>query len=86
MAEPIFLFAVHNHQPVGNFPEVFERAFRDCYEPFLGALAAHPAIRFTLHFSGPLWEYMQTKEGALDLVKGMTGRRRLFRRPAYERC
>ena len=78
MAEPIFLFAVHNHQPVGNFPEVFERAFRDCYEPFLGALAGHPAIRFTLHFSGPLWEYMQTKERrSWDLVKEMTGRGQL---------
>jgi hypothetical protein len=78
MPEPVFLFAVHNHQPVGNFPEVFERAFRDCYEPFLAALASHPAVRFTLHFSGPLWEHMQTTEKrSFDLVKEMTGRGQL---------
>jgi hypothetical protein len=78
MAEPIFLFAVHNHQPVGNFPEVFEKAFRDCYEPFLSALAEHPAVRFTLHFSGPLWEYMAEKERrSWDLVKEMTDRGQL---------
>lgn len=78
MGEPIFLFAVHNHQPVGNFPSVFKKAFRDCYEPFLNALAGHPAIRFTLHFSGPLWEYMAAKERrSWDLVKEMTGRGQL---------
>ncbi len=78
MAEPVFLFAVHNHQPVGNFPWVFERAFRDCYEPFLDALAGHPEVRFTLHFSGPLWEFMQAKERrSWDLVKEMTGRGQL---------
>jgi len=75
MAEPTFLFAVHNHQPVGNFAAVFKRAFHDCYEPFLNALAKHPAIRFTLHFSGPLWEYMAEKEKrSWELVKEMTGR------------
>ena len=78
MSEPIFLFAVHNHQPVGNFPGVFKKAFRDCYEPFLNALAGHPAIRFTLHFSGPLWEYMTAKERrSWDLVAEMTGRGQL---------
>src|SRR4030067_3213272 len=78
MTEPIFLFAIHNHQPVGNFPSVFKKAFRDCYEPFLIALAGHPAIRFTLHFSGPLWEYMAAKERkSWDLVEEMTGRGQL---------
>jgi len=78
MSEPVFLFAVHNHQPVGNFPGIFNTAFRDCYEPFLCALAAHPGVRFTLHFSGPLWEYMQAKEKrSWELVKEMTGRGQL---------
>ncbi len=75
MPEPTLLFAVHNHQPVGNFPDVFKRAFRDCYEPFLAEMAAHPTIRFTLHFSGPLWEYMEAKEKrSWDLVEKMVGR------------
>ena len=78
MSEPIFLFAVHNHQPVGNFQWVFKKAFRDCYEPFLNTLASHPAIRFTLHFSGPLWEYMAAKEKrSWDLVAEMAGRGQL---------
>ncbi len=75
VSDLIFLFAVHNHQPVGNFPSVFKKAFRDCYRPFLEEMAAHPGIKFTLHFSGPLWEYMESEEKACwDMVKGMAGR------------
>ncbi len=75
MPELTFLFAVHNHQPVGNFPAVFQRAFRECYQPFLAQMAAHPAVRFTLHFSGPLWEYMEGKERkSWELVQEMAGR------------
>jgi 4-alpha-glucanotransferase len=78
MPEPIFLFAVHNHQPVGNFPDVFRKAFRDCYEPFLSLLAGHPRIRFTLHFSGPLWEYMKARERrSWDMIGEMAGRGQL---------
>lgn len=57
-----FLLAVHNHQPVGNFVSVFERAFEDCYRPFLRALKRHPDVKFTAHYSGPLLEYMRDKE------------------------
>jgi hypothetical protein len=71
----IFLLAVHNHQPVGNFTHVIKRAFRDCYEPFLSEMAGHPGVRFTLHFSGPLWEYMASKENhCWELVREMCGR------------
>ena len=70
-----FLFGVHNHQPVGNFPSVFKKAFADCYIPFLKTLATHPAVRFSLHFSGPLWEYMQsTEKECWAMVKDMAGR------------
>lgn len=62
MRDQVFLFGVHNHQPVGNFTSVFEKAFRDCYRPFLSAMAKHPSLKFTLHCSGPLWEYMEEKE------------------------
>ena len=33
-----FVFALHNHQPVGNFDGVFEAAYRDSYKPFLDLL------------------------------------------------
>lgn len=71
----IFLFAVHNHQPVGNFDHVFKAAFDDCYRPLLEVLAGHPGFRFALHFSGPLWEYMEKKERACwDLVRELAAR------------
>ncbi len=70
-----FLFAVHNHQPVGNFESVVAQAFEDCYHPFLERVSQHPEFRFSLHFSGPLWEYMEKKEPACwELVKLLTGR------------
>ncbi|MGZ5452701.1 MAG: alpha-amylase/4-alpha-glucanotransferase domain-containing protein [Candidatus Aminicenantales bacterium] len=75
MNDLAFLFAVHNHQPVGNFPEIFKAAFNDCYRPLLEALAGHPGFRFALHFSGPLWEYMEKKErGCWDLVRELSVR------------
>jgi hypothetical protein len=70
-----FVFIVHNHQPVGNFEAVFDRAFRECYRPFLGRLEKHPGFKFSLHFSGPLWEHMEKKEKALfGMIKAMTDR------------
>jgi hypothetical protein len=78
MSELVFLFGVHNHQPVGNFPGVFKKAFRDCYRPFLEEMAAHPGIKFSLHISGPLWEYMESHENACwDRIKEMAGRRQV---------
>jgi 4-alpha-glucanotransferase len=70
-----FLFAVHCHQPVGNFGHVFEKAFDACYEPFLAAVERHPAFRFAIHFSGPLWEYMERRRpDCLALVGKLAGR------------
>lgn len=71
----VFLLAVHNHQPVGNFRSVFETAFKDCYKPFLGELEKHPDVKFTAHYSGPLLEYMEEKErGCWDTLKAMVAR------------
>ncbi len=76
MTNPVFLFAIHNHQPVGNFPGIFEKAFRECYRPLLEELLRHPTLKFTLHFSGPLLERMEEKErDCLDILREMTRRR-----------
>jgi len=64
VTEPLLVMAFHNHQPVGNFERVFDRAFRECYEPLLTELSRHPRFKFSLHFSGPLWEYMERREKA----------------------
>lgn len=75
MAEFAFIFAVHNHQPVGNFDWVLERAFEDCYRPFLEAVERRPGFRFCLHFTGPLWEYMEKKDrGCLELIGRLAAR------------
>lgn len=67
-----FLFAVHNHQPLGNFPKVYRRAFEQAYWPFLETVKCYPRFRFALHFSGFLWDYL-LREGkeAIELIKQM---------------
>lgn len=57
-----FVFALHNHQPVGNFDGVFEHAFRDSYGPFLDVLEQFPDIAVSLHTSGPLLEWLEQKK------------------------
>lgn len=53
-----FVFALHNHQPVGNFDGVFESAYRDSYAPFLELLEGYPEIPISLHTSGCLMEWL----------------------------
>lgn len=56
------LFAVHNHQPVGNFDHVFLRGWQNCYAPFLEALEQHPHFRLSLHYSGSLLEWLEENQ------------------------
>ncbi|MBI3998278.1 MAG: hypothetical protein HY355_04535, partial [Armatimonadetes bacterium] len=63
--------ALHNHQPVGNFPSVFEQAYRQAYEPMVSALERHPGIRLALHFSGPLLDWL--KDAHPDLIERVRG-------------
>ena len=61
--EKIYLaFCVHSHQPVGNFPSVFQQGSRDCYLPFLRILKDYSEIKMTLHYTGPLLEWYQENE------------------------
>jgi predicted glycosyl hydrolase (DUF1957 family) len=50
---------LHNHQPIGNFDDVFALAFEKSYKPFLETALAHPSIRFSLHTSGCLFEWLE---------------------------
>ena len=50
---------IHAHQPVGNFDDVLERAYRDSYFPFIEVLSRHPSIRLGLHYTGPLLEWIE---------------------------
>lgn len=56
-----FVLLIHAHQPVGNFDDVFERAYVKSYLPFVQLLARHPQIRLGLHYSGALLEWIAGK-------------------------
>ena len=53
-----FCLVLHNHQPIGNFDDVFERAYRDSYLPFLEVFEPYVDLSITLHTSGPLMEWL----------------------------
>ena len=69
------LLVIHNHQPVGNFDFVFEKATENAYAPLVDLLAEHPRVRVGLHFSGPLLEWLESHRPAvLSTVREMCGR------------
>ena len=53
-----FLFVLHDHQPIGNFDNVFEQAYQDSYRPFLDVFERYPRLKMALHTSGPLMEWL----------------------------
>lgn len=70
-----FIFALHNHQPVGNFTEVIQLNFEKAYRPFLDVVSGYPDIKFTLHNSGILLEWLeQNQPGYLDLLGSLVER------------
>ena len=70
-----FVFALHNHQPVGNFGHVFDNAYRDSYRPFLELLDEYPEIPISLHTSGPLMEwFVAHKPEYIDRLRRMVRR------------
>jgi 4-alpha-glucanotransferase len=64
------IFAVHNHQPIGNFDSVLEDACQHSYKPFLEVLSRHPTVRFTQHWTGPLLEWLLRHHP--ELIERMT--------------
>jgi alpha-amylase len=53
--------AIHNHQPVGNFGWVMAEVYDQAYEPMVAALERHPHVRLSLHYSGPLLEWLRAE-------------------------
>lgn len=51
----------HSHQPLGNFENVLEEAFQKSYQPFLQTAESFPFLKINLHFSGILWEWLETR-------------------------
>ncbi len=50
---------IHNHQPVGNFPWVFQQVYDESYLPLIEALERHPKVRLSLHYTGSLIDWME---------------------------
>jgi alpha-amylase/alpha-mannosidase (GH57 family) len=64
-----FLFVLHNHQPLGNFDGVIQTLMERAYRPLLEAVGGRPAIKLTLHLSGPLLLWLERRASDyLDLV------------------
>jgi alpha-amylase len=73
----------HQHQPAGNFPQVFADVAERAYAPLVAALYRHPEVKATLHFSGPLLDWLEAnrpdvigdladlvKRGQIELLSG----------------
>lgn len=70
-----FIFCIHIHQPVGNFQHVIRESFKRSYLPFLKILKSHPEIKFSLHMSGILLEWMEQNEKEyMEILRGMIER------------
>ena len=84
MADKLRLALVfHQHQPAGNFPQVFADVAERAYAPLVAALYRHPEVKATLHFSGPLLDWLEgnrpdvigdladlVKRGQIELLSG----------------
>lgn len=73
-----FLLVLHNHQPLGNFDEVIQALTDRAYRPLLEAIRARPALKFTLHLSGPLLLWLERRApDYLDLIGELVQRGQL---------
>jgi 4-alpha-glucanotransferase len=66
---------IHNHQPVGNFGWVFADVYGQAYLPMLEALERHPTVRLSLHYSGPLLDWLRVERPAfIERLAGLVAR------------
>jgi len=61
---------IHNHQPIGNFPWVFQQVYEESYLPMVEALDRHPQVRLSLHYTGSLLDWM--KEAHPEFLQRLT--------------
>ncbi len=66
------LLGLHSHQPVGNFDFVFEDAYKKSYFPFMNIAKDYPDFKFTVHFTGALWEFFEERHPEfIDMIGEM---------------
>ena len=67
--------AIHNHQPVGNFGWVIAEVFEQAYQPMVDALERHPDVRLSLHYTGPLLDWLRAERpGFIAQLRGLVDR------------
>jgi alpha-amylase len=70
--------AIHNHQPLGNFPWVFEQAYQQAYSPMVEALERHQSVCLSLHYSGCLIDWLeQNHPEFLDRLAALISRKQV---------
>jgi len=75
MSKVYFVIGLHFHQPVGNFDEILDRSYNNCYKPFLDVFEKYPSIKISFHFSGNLLDYFEERHPEfLDRVKELVER------------
>ncbi len=82
-----FIFAIHNHQPVGNFDFVAEEAYQKSYLPFVKLLEKHSKIKITLHYTGILYHFFERHHpDFIDMLKRLVaeGRAEILSGGFYE--
>lgn len=52
------VLVLHNHQPIGNFPDVMEQCYQESYLPFLDVFERYESLPIGLHTSGSLMEWL----------------------------
>lgn len=78
---------LHNHQPIGNFEDVFEQSYQDSYLPFLEVFEPYEALQISLHTSGPLMMWLAERHpDYLDRIRLLVeaGRIEIVGGPQYE--
>jgi len=66
------LMGLHCHQPIDNLGSIFEDAYNRSYNPFLRVLSRHPGIKLSLHYSGPVLEWLlRKKPDFIERLKGL---------------
>ena len=91
--------ALHNHQPIGNFEDVFEAAYQDSYLPFLELFEPYKHLDISLHTSGPLAVWLQGRhpeylsrladlvsQGRIEIIGGAFYEPILTMIPSRDRC
>ncbi len=65
-----FALYLHNHQPTGNFDEVFEHTYDHAYLPLIKVLSDQPSIKFGIHNSGTLLEWIcKNRPEFIDILR-----------------